>query len=662
MQRTTFQKQLLLNIDPDSPPDLPTETHTYASGPQSTSTFRVAISELTNAARGGGNRFNPSIEPYQDSILKKFGKFDLDNAEIREEMYETSNLIRMHTFDQVWKVVAQGWDYLSADKCEACASGDAYQNPELCTCEKVHKDVNWTKQLEDVFIEAFSRALAIDTAFITRWANGRYDWWTRNDVWRSLINEPFRDIEEVYFRYGRIDKSWDTRKYKKNRRIATRHRIVGFLTQYAEDDERTAELAVLANNTQKEMITDTVYRDCVVIQPCRDVRRVYGQSRHRIEMDTAAQKKYLRSAEMIYVHHGGKKRTIAAPSGGNSTVKDALVRDVQRGVFSAGVFLDIERLGNQSINDMVMVSETQSGPMPFADLNGMINEDAQLTKQSVQGAAESGALGGQSPVVNERRDEVERDRLFLDMEEAIRAVNEVFFGIEQYTEEIKTNAFGRPYIERQESYRIRFRTSQFIKQPDAADPEQQQQLQTSNKQPISQEYENGVVIEAHSVALTKNATGFITFTGNSFQAGVYKYPERKTERWVTYTPEQIEEVTQEPIKTHYLELNHSDSLNASFGRNIGYSEIIGYDPAKAKDISRYHIRAELEAPLKDKGIIYQDKQGNWTIDVSPRFVRSFDPVKKRDRLFLKNNAVVDPNTSMPRARLTGLDTSAKMES
>jgi hypothetical protein len=634
----------------------------YPSGPNSTSTFRIAISRQTKDVRGSGKRYNANVEAYQDSILKRYGRIDITDAQVRERIYETSNLVRQHTFDQVWKIVAQGWDYLSPEKCEACQSGDAYQNPELCTCEKVHTDLEWTKQLEDTFIEAFSRALAVDTAFITRWDNGRYDWWSRNDTWKVYINDPYRDIEEIYFRYGRIDGTYPARN-----KMYSRYHIVGFLTQFSQDDERQATQKVLGNNTSSQLLSDKVYRDCVVIQPLRDTRSVWGQSRHLIEMDTAAQKKYLRSAELTYIHHGGKKRTIVAPTGGDSDVKDALVKDVRRGIFSPGVFIEIEQMGNKSVNDMVLVSEQQSGPMPFADMNKMINEDAQLSKLKIEGAAPTGALGGQAPLVDKQHDDIERDRLYLDMEEAIRSVNDVFFDKPAYTEEIITLESGRPIVELKASYRIRFRTPQFVKQPDADDP---QQLDASKKQekpntpaqvPQMDELENGLVVEAHSVALDQAKSGFITFTGNMFQAGMYKYPKRTEQQYVWYTPEQIQEVTSEPIKTHYLELNHSDSLDTSFNRNIGYSEIVGYDDDAHKDITKFHIRAELEPELKEQGIIYKNDNDDWTIDVSPRFVRSYDPALKRDRLFLKNNAVVDPNTSMPRARLTGLDTSAIKE-
>lgn len=605
----------------------------YPASRTSTSTFRYGISEQTKDVRGGSG-YNPDISPYQDTLLKKNSELDLTNPAIREDLYRKSDLIRKHTRDQGWKIIAQGWDYLAPEKCEACKSGLSATDPSACTCEHVMEDLEWPKQLQDTVIEAAGRAKAIDTAFVTRWNNGIYEWWTHNDVYNRVIVDPkYRKIEEVYFKYRKMERALSSNNQ------TLYNKIVGFLTQYSEDDVRPSRYY---NYDDSNMI----YKDCVVIQPRPTVRNVFGEPMLEIELETAAQKKYLRSYEFAYLHTGGSKKTTVVPNGVTSDVKDTVVKDTRRGIFSRGVVLEVKAPSDQKTADMVLVATQEYPVLPFDRINSMVDQDAQLTKQTVEGSAETGALGGKSPEINFKMDEISRDADFLMFEEIIRDINEVFFDVPGY-DIIETKlASGRTITVRKPLYRIAFRKPSFITQPNSEEPDAEKE-----DLPEEDKLEEGEVMEAHAVS---SSDGFVAFEGNLFQSGVYEYGNRNKERYVYYTKDEIKALTEEPVKRHYLEVNHSTTADSAFPRNIGYVEIMGYDDKNGKDISRFFIRKNLEPLLRNRGIIKDS-----SIRVSPRFVRRYVPSLGRKQLFLKNAAVLDP-TMIPRANLTGLDTSAKL--
>ena len=99
--------------------------------------------------------------------------------------------------------------------------------------------------------------------------------------------------------------------------------------------------------------------------------------------------------------------------------------------------------------------------------------------------------------------------------------------------------------------------------------------------------------DAEFFRMVPENSDYVTFQGNMFASGWYKYPKRKEEQYVEYTPDEIRDITNEPIKTHILELDHSESENSAFYDNrIGYSEIKGFDEETQCDITNFNIRKE----------------------------------------------------------------------
>ena len=138
-----------------------------------------------------------------------------------------------------------------------------------------------------------------------------------------------------------------------------------------------------------------------------------------------------------------------------------------------------------------------------------------------------------------------------------------------------------------------------------------------------------------------------------FAPGLYRYPERKTDREIIYTSQEIEDYTNRPITSGYIELSHSfDQNNVVFDGNIGFFDTQGFN--NQQDDTLFHIRKDADAELRKLGIIQDNK-----LKVSPYFNRRLNAKTGRKELHVWNCAVVDSRKERSRAELSGLETSAQ---
>jgi len=629
-----------------------------------TSTLELAIATTTGEYRGTSKSYNPDVIPYQNWILK-LPTVDIRDRVFREKLLEASQFLRKHTYDRLWEIVANGWSYTeNIDKKEenekAIKKAKFEAEPEDSEEDNFMSDIEWDEDLEDAFIDATSKGMVIDTAVITRWADGSYRVFTANDVRVPTYGNDYRKITEIYFNYPIFDNfiNEDTGKpYSSS--------AVGFLTQYSEDTTRKNRMG------GTETIRETkIFRDCVIVQPKNYVHDKFGIPYLLIECDTATQKIYLRSYEFAFLHKGGVNRVIAFPEGSSkSDIKDTIVRETQRGIWSRGYVLSHNSA--RPVNELFLTSETQIPNLGFNEINSMISEDAQLTKQGVEGAAETGALGGQAPQVNKEQDEKQLDSLLYICERIIRDINFVFFDKDPW----KFKDIGNGRKKREPAYRVVFRepapeTPTPGEERDAGiqDKELANTTRDSYDQQISgmeaerkkrqgtevahsYEYDQGEELEAlvHSVN-----EEFVTFRGNMFHAGVYLYPKKGT--YEVFTKKDIKTLTERNVKQAYLEIDHSyNYYGVGLDEGNGFLEIIGYNEGKGEDITDFHVKKPTYEKLKKEGHVKINKKGKEYLKFSPSFHRkNINGVKQ---IFLKNAAIV--TKGKPRAELSGHTTNAQ---
>jgi hypothetical protein len=586
-------------------------------------TLRWTIQQETERARGI-RQYNPDVQPYQPWLLR-WNNTDPFTSWYRERLLLGSQLLRKHTYDMLWKIVAEGWKYDN------------------------NVSVEWPPDLEDAFIEATAKGMVVNTAGLTRWSDGVFRIFTTNDVIQPVYWNESLQISEIYFNYPVFAGAVSEDNGKTFNPMPK-----GFLTQYTKDTKRTNRIQGQGAKTLTDNNENSIYRDCVLIQPKPSIHDIFGESVLQIECDTATQKVYLRGYEFAFVHKGGMSKTIAINSDVDSTMKDSVMKDAKRGLWSRGLALFM-KANSKPVNDQVLTAAEAIPNLNFTELNSMISEDSQLTKQKIQGAAESGALGGQAPRVNQEEDDKIQDSLLFMVEKIIRDINYVFFGIEPY--KMEKNEQGREI--RVPAYRVLFPNPE----EEAKEEKRDQQL-FDNELAIAQKTAappaqanaihrfTGQINDAikHSVSIQDQ---YVTYKGNLFQAGAYHYPETGT--YEIYSGRDIEAFTKNPWNKAPLELNHSENpVQTGLYPDLGYLETIGYDHATQKDITLFHIKTEMDQQLRDTGVIVNDR-----IKVSPYFHKRLDPQTNIQQIYNLNAAIIDPKVQRPRAELTGLDTSAQ---
>lgn len=607
----------------------------HSSQTQSPATLYLTINQEMKRVAGILTPYNPDVVPYQHWLLRT-GNTDPSKSDFREKLFHGSQLLRKHTIDLLWKIVTEGWEYDPP-------------MPEI---------TEWDADLEDAFIEATAKAMIVNTAAITRWADGSYRIFTTNDVVSPVYWNKAKKIAELYFQFPTFAGAVSQDEGSTFEAIP-----IGFLTQHSEESSRDDRLGRVGDQS------GVIWRDCVLIQPEESIHDIFGKSKLQIECDTATQKTYLRSYEFAYLHKGGLKTTIAFNARLDKTMKDAVVYDSKRGIWSRGLVLEMNA-NSKPVEESVMSQNDVIPELGFDRINTMISEDTQLTKQKIEGAAPTGALGGQAPVVDKQMDDEIKDSLYFMCEKIIKDINFVFKGVEGYKK--KELEGGR--IVKEQTYRVRFfKEEEEIKtdEEEAKDKEMNQadreldldlkkkELQTPiNQKPAaaqanSWQLENeawGQDILAHSICITDK---FVTYKGNLFEKGEYDYP--KQNRSEVFTSTDINNFTKNPTNSNRpLEVSHSFMpITAALNNDLGYLEIKGFNKREGKDVTLFHINKKKDTELREKGIIIDN-----TIKVSPYFHRKTDPLTGLKSIHLRNAAILDPKKEKPRAEATGLKTEA----
>jgi hypothetical protein len=551
-------------------------------------------------------------------------------------------------------MVKWGWKY------------EINKDPRIPEDERANlKDLNniiWTTNEEDMFIDALSKGYVIDSAFMTKWGDGSFRVLTSNDAYRPYANEN-REIEEIYFKIH-----LDEPMYFRNSNKIITHSNVGFLTQFSEDEEDDVRpnMGITRSNTS-EKEAEKVYRQCVSFTPDPKIDKVYGVSKYKNLCATALQKIYNLFYSMLYTHKGGVIYDLVYPEGVDPKIKKNAAKDLKRGMLRSGIGWEVKGIGRDvGAGDLFAVNATTIPTLPFMDTDYLISEESKLSQQEVKGSPESGSLGGNSTEVMADSDDREIDELYNFIEQQILYVNDVFHGEDGYYLYKEDEEEEDTIAEKIPLYTVKFtipKTNEEEEKDARQDAENSKNGSTQSEK--SNEVENAEINsfstivefdvlkdegETHSLF---NGT-HITYIGNMLQAGSYLYPDRpkssKKPREITYTSEEIEDMTKDPVNKGNIETNHSENPLGTRLNNIGYYEVVGFN-GKDKDITKFNIKIEEHANLINNGYIVNGK-----LRISPYFV--WDKTKSgKKKLAIQNVGVIHP-TMKTRSSLTGLDTSA----
>lgn len=578
-----------------------------------TSTFeKKNIDEETIEARGGGRTYNPDLPPCQNNILKS-NNVNIDEPSFREKLLEASQFLEDHTYTLLREIVDNGWILVKKAPDQKKEAVTEYLGEEE-EIDLIEENV-WDPELETAFIDVVSKGMVIDTSYITQFEGEVFKIFTRNDEYR-LYGNSSREITELYVNY-RAQKDL----YREEDGASYASAIVGFVTQYAEDESR-----VHRHKQDTIGAEDTIKRNCVVVQPMPHVRHTHGKPFLKKECQTALEKIYLRFYELLFIHKGGVNRTVGYPEGTNKSLKDNIVTATRRGMLSMGTVIGVQ--SNQNIRDLILVAESSIPDLNFEIINKHLSEEGKISRQKIEGAAESGALGGVAPEVNDREDLKVKKGYFPIVEKVIKDINDVFYGLDP------------------EGYDVRFLPSmdQMMADMEKEQAEEEKQLNSKNKEEKkSPQYSRGesqtAKVSAHSVS-----DNYVVYEGNMFQAGVYQYPERGTA--VVYTPDEIERMCKRDVRTGYMELNHSfDETNQGLSEGLGYYVTEGYDKKKEMDKTKFYIR-------KDQAHLIDPKN----IQVSPYFYKRTRKDGSKD-LYVKLCGIITKGRRT-RASISGLSSSA----
>lgn len=643
--------------------------HTFSSQLYGTSTLVRTVKEETRRAQSTNTRYNADLDPCQHPIFKSRAT-DISDPYFREKLFKASPFLRVHTVDLLEDIMKNGWKMVNngvdIDKLRELnkmdvtkkIADDAIAHSVMPIAEAIQheidgmkvsgeldydpaedennlhpqsRDAEWSYNLQRAFIDAFAKSMVIDSGFITRFDHESalvdepysYKVFTRNNVYRIYGNKQ-REITEVYFQYPS-----SSNFYYEEENMPFETQYVGFLTQYSKVDKREPSIHMKRGFEKTRLWDDKeITRNCIVIQPVPCIEDPYGQPYLYREEQTALEKLYLRFYEMLFLYKGGTNKTVAFQDGASKTLKDYIVRETGRGIQSRGTVIS-STASTKPVGDMVFVAESQIPDLKFDTINSHLSEDAQLTKQGVEGEAASGALGGQAPVINKSEDKDVKEALYPIIEQYIKHINYVFFDIDPLSYKVYFKSEYDPIDKDRLS----------ILQSANQNKQIQQDKQQKPENPIDNSWMwgNPIDIEAHSIV-----DDFDVYVGNMFKAGTYEYPEKGYAR--TYSADDIKRLTQRNVREGYLEIDHSmNDVGVGLSEGIGYYRIEGYDEKNQSDVTKFYINKKYSHLVDPK-----------LIKVSPFFHVSESKGKKE--IFVKNCAIV--KTGIPRGELTGLKTEA----
>lgn len=411
----------------------------------------------TNPVYKSGNAeltlFNPDLEPLQNPVLR-YGWTDIMTPEHRERIAQYSKFLQKQVLQKFQELNYDGWRYVSKsekmEKGEKETEGfeeteqeipkegsDGSEDSEQSEQDNEDNGPNgssaiegdqddsqeWSDELKEATAIGGYLGCCVDTAFL---------FLPENSVTGEVMPRP-------------ISRNWckDGYAYANDDRLITRADIRFPQLEHLRHDNKTEESFAeeivplyTQHNTNKNLMNS------VVIQPRWNISEPFGECILKAELQTAYEKMYLRFYEMLSLHKGGiLSETYVLPKNVDTSIVNRTKEEIVRGMAGYGKVILVPP--NTDLNKQYSYNNVVMGKLDFATIASHINQDADLSKQAMEGGGAQpnnpNPFSGLSPIMNEQSDKKLKDRLSEIYKKIIKDVNYVLFDKDPKTYDIEFN-------------------------------------------------------------------------------------------------------------------------------------------------------------------------------------------------------------------------------
>jgi len=383
----------------------------------------------------------------------------------------------------------------------------------------------------------------------------------------------------------------------------------------------------------------------VLFIPLPDVDDVWGRTDLLAHWNMIVYRALNRYYSLLYNKKGGiASRVLLGPDSISTAWRERFEREALKGLESELIEMYYPAglaTPNSDPSKMVQWIENQAGGVIFEALDTMLSKDSAFPPQFSEGV-ETGALGGQAPVEeNKTINKVLMSYVGI-MNKLIKDINTTFFKIEN------TDYIAIPYMMDETNPMEALLNGEG--KPGLDEVIQKKENPKEEKAIPPQKSENSAFLQSMNGEATftrkavsaNSANAPVTYIGNLWEEGAYKYGDK-----VNYIDANaIMEYVNNPFKTHekYLSLEHPSSVDST--NAVGKLRVVGTQKVKGKLRDKTEITFKPEHDPKAK-----------VIKLSPKYSHGLeirgDKIHQVDIDLLDAGVVINP-----RSELTGLETIA----
>jgi hypothetical protein len=397
-------------------------------------------------------------------------------------------------------------------------------------------------------------------------------------------------------------------------------------------------------------------QNAVLYLPIEEVESPFGRSDLMRLWSTSIKRELNRYYGMLFNKKGGiNGRMLIGPDNMGTSAKKIFKKEALKGLESELIEIYYPKsliTSNIDPQNIVQWKENPAGPgVNYATLDTIFANDSPLPPSFVEGPA-SGAMGGKAPI-----EDAKRVNRFLmgymgKVQKLVRDINKVFFG------EDTSDYIVLPYFQEEMT------PSAVAGQTQATEDGKKKAQKDDQADAEEAKKASSVEVEFHRSSIKSNSADgeVVTYEGNLWEAGVYKYKDwdfwtgKEEEYFQHLSGSEIKKFIEDPLSVRevYLSIEHPGIVRKS--NAIGKLKVIGHS-------------VNARGNVIDQTVLSINKEwdpGYGTIKLSPVFEAW---IKKLGTIY-KGQAIDDQvdisllNAGLvhyPRSALTGLETTAKRQ-
>jgi hypothetical protein len=177
--------------------------------------------------------------------------------------------------------------------------------------------------------------------------------------------------------------------------------------------------------------TYTIGKDCVFFVPLPTVNSPFGKSLLYPVWTAGVGKDYARLLHINFAFKGGiLSKYYRMPSTMDSAVKANVEAEAKKGMLSESVIITHPPgLSPENMDKMFTHEEVNGNDINWDELNSILSQDTPFPKSYIEGAVESGALGGSAPEMDMEKEQEVTGYYFHYLNKLVKMINETFYGV-----------------------------------------------------------------------------------------------------------------------------------------------------------------------------------------------------------------------------------------